>query len=229
MALQRNFYEIMGLNETATQQEIKVKYRELARKFHPDLVPDKVLGQKVFSQINQSYRMLSDPDRRAEYDRTLSAERGEPLPTPAARTPSNGQSAPSGPTPLTPKQSSDIANALNTAEMAVMHGQSSDAETQCRAVLQIDAGNVKALDILGDVLAQLRRLPEALNAYETAEKIAPSVLLQSKINRTRQRIATESKSPSYSAASRHQGSGRPPSQPQKPSAGSIFGKILGRK
>ena len=71
MQLQRNFYEILGVPPTASKEEIKKKYRELARKFHPDLVEDKVLGQKVFSQVNQAYRVLGDAERRAQYDATL--------------------------------------------------------------------------------------------------------------------------------------------------------------
>ena len=73
MQLQRNFYEILGVPPTASKEEIKKKYRELARKFHPDLVEDKVLGQKVFSQVNQAYRVLGDAERRAQYDATLDA------------------------------------------------------------------------------------------------------------------------------------------------------------
>lgn len=73
MQLQRNYYEVLGLPPTAKTDEIKKKYRELARKFHPDLVQDKALGQKVFAQVNAAYRVLGDPERRAMYDATLEA------------------------------------------------------------------------------------------------------------------------------------------------------------
>lgn len=76
MSLQRNYYEVLGIPPGATTDQIKKKYRELARKFHPDVVQDKVLGQRVFSQINQAYRVLADPDRRAQYNTQLAAASG---------------------------------------------------------------------------------------------------------------------------------------------------------
>ena len=60
MSLKRNHYEVLGVSQEATTDQIKKKYRELARKFHPDVVQDKDLGQRVFSQINQAYRILAD-------------------------------------------------------------------------------------------------------------------------------------------------------------------------
>ena len=88
MTLQRNHYEILGVSPTATTDQIKKKYRELARKFHPDVVQDKALGQKIFTQINQAYRVLGDPERRAQYDTTLRADRD------AARPSANGPAHP---------------------------------------------------------------------------------------------------------------------------------------
>ena len=95
MSLQRNYYEVLGLPPGATTDEIKKKYRELARKFHPDVVQDKVLGQRVFTQINQAYSVLGNPERRAEYNSTLQAGGAAPNGTgPSNAAPkSNGSSA----------------------------------------------------------------------------------------------------------------------------------------
>ena len=84
MSLQRNYYEVLGIPPGATTDQIKKKYRELARKFHPDVVQDKVLGQRVFSQINQAYRVLADPERREQYNSQLAATASAPS-TPAAQ------------------------------------------------------------------------------------------------------------------------------------------------
>ncbi len=96
MSLQRNFYEVLGIPPGATPDEIKKKYRELARKFHPDVVQDKVLGQRVFSQINQAYHVLGDPDRRAQYNVTLSSTAGRAdAPPPSSPPPRTATASPS--------------------------------------------------------------------------------------------------------------------------------------
>lgn len=79
MSLQRNYYEVLGIPPSATTDQIKKKYRELARKFHPDIIQDKVLGQRVFTQINQAYRVLADPERRAQYNSQIAAQ-SAPIP-----------------------------------------------------------------------------------------------------------------------------------------------------
>ena len=74
MRLKRTYYEIMGVARNATAPEIKVKYHELARQFHPDRAKDKELAQRLFSQINMAYKTLSNVAERARYDETLDAE-----------------------------------------------------------------------------------------------------------------------------------------------------------
>ena len=101
MSLQRNYYEVLGLPPGATTDQIKKKYRELARKFHPDVIQDKTLGQRVFSQINQAYRILGDPDRRAQYNTSLICA---PPGKAEARTAPPPQSYPARPAPTKPVQ-----------------------------------------------------------------------------------------------------------------------------
>ena len=74
MRLKRNYYEVMGVSLDATPQEIKLKYHELARQFHPDRAKDKELAQRLFSQINMAYKTLSRELDRARYDEVLEAE-----------------------------------------------------------------------------------------------------------------------------------------------------------
>src|SRR5579871_6532297 len=63
-----DYYSILGVSKTATQDEIKSAYRRLARKHHPDLNPNDKEAHKKFQQINEANEVLSDPEKRKKYD-----------------------------------------------------------------------------------------------------------------------------------------------------------------
>jgi molecular chaperone DnaJ len=69
MADKRDYYEILGLSRTATQEEIKRAYRRLARKHHPDVNPGDKEAEARFKEINEANEVLSDPQKREMYDR----------------------------------------------------------------------------------------------------------------------------------------------------------------
>ena len=200
MSLQRNYYEVLGVPQAATTDQIKKKYRELARTWHPDVVKDKDMGQRVFSQINQAYRILGDPDRRAQYNSTLAAASaagngasangasangtGTASGTAqAARPYSNGAAAPPQEQPVTPQKQQAIAGLLANADNASMAGKPIEAGAFCMKVLEIDPRNVRALDILGDALVQMGKREEAAVQYRKALQVAPSHSIQAKLNR----------------------------------------------
>jgi hypothetical protein len=82
-----NLYAILGVNRTATSNEVKSAYRRLARKYHPDVNSDPSAATK-FAQINEAYQTLIDPERRKMYDRTgraASATATKQQSSPAAR------------------------------------------------------------------------------------------------------------------------------------------------
>ena len=66
----RDYYEVLGVPRTATAEEIKRAYRQLARKHHPDLKPaaERAAAAERFKEINEANEVLSDPDKRAQYD-----------------------------------------------------------------------------------------------------------------------------------------------------------------
>lgn len=63
-----DYYQVLGVAKTATEDEIKKAYRKLARKYHPDVNPDNAEAHKKFQQINEANEVLSDTDKRKKYD-----------------------------------------------------------------------------------------------------------------------------------------------------------------
>ncbi|MBU0708512.1 molecular chaperone DnaJ [Patescibacteria group bacterium] len=63
-----DYYKILGISKSASDKEIKHAYRNLARKYHPDVNQDKTAHDK-FKEINEAYEILSDPQKRSAYDR----------------------------------------------------------------------------------------------------------------------------------------------------------------
>ena len=259
MSLQRNYYEVLGLPPGATTDQIKKKYRELARKFHPDVVQDKALGQRVFTQINQAYSVLGDPERRAQYNGTLSPSAGTPIQSNGTQPQSNGtaNAAPAAPKaaavppqaaplpPLSAQKIQAIAETLSKAENAIMGGKPIEARALCMRILETDPRHVRALEILGDALIQMGRRDEAAVQYRRALQVAPSTLIQAKLNRATDAAPSTRTVPPYQAAPSARtvpphpappaknGSGAqrttPPADADTEKPGGLLGRLLGRK
>src|SRR4029079_18825927 len=68
-AEKRDYYEVLGVERGAADEEVKRAYRKLAVKFHPDKNPDDPHAEAKFKELGEAYDVLIDPNKRAAYDR----------------------------------------------------------------------------------------------------------------------------------------------------------------
>jgi len=64
----RDYYEVLGVQRTAAEDDLKKAYRKLAKKYHPDMNPGDKEAESRFKEANEAYAVLSDPEKRAKYD-----------------------------------------------------------------------------------------------------------------------------------------------------------------
>jgi curved DNA-binding protein CbpA len=182
-----NHYEILGLSQKATAEEIKQRFRALARRWHPDVAKSEDATER-FKAINEAYRVLGDPERRANYDSELklassrAASTASPRATGSARTssthprPQSPQRDRGGAGPQAARRPSADASArtyavgrlLADAQAAMSRMRLNEAAGFCRAVLELDRRNPLALEILGDIARVRGRADQALAYYTMA-------------------------------------------------------------
>lgn len=202
-AEQPTYYEVLGLTPSATAEEIKKRYRELARRYHPDVsrTPD---AADKFKAINEANSVLSDPQRRAGYDAELRLQEARrrkpeirqeaggssPRPSPGATASPRPSSQTyrstraTRPSSAAPEEHSQRAGAkkppsdpldevLAAAQSAFRRLRYREAEAICREVLKRDNRRADAYELLGDILRARNRKEEAIAMYSYALQLDP--------------------------------------------------------
>jgi curved DNA-binding protein CbpA len=186
-----NYYLVLGVSQNASLKEIKLAFRRLARKYHPDLNPADPVSAEKFKQISQAYDVLSDTAKRIRYDRQI--------PKPQPQTPRQNNQYKSNSTKTAPKTPVDYYNRglvrtqakeyrqaiddysqaiklnprfvdayLKRCEMRYKLGDNQGVLNDCHEVLNIDPTVAKAYYYQGRARYSLGYIEPAIESYSSA-------------------------------------------------------------
>ncbi|NLC58347.1 MAG: DnaJ domain-containing protein [Armatimonadetes bacterium] len=171
MSLQRTYYEILGIEATATPEVIKQRYRHLAKRYHPDAVPpeEAATAHRTFVAITEAYEVLSDPRRREAYDRDLALKRRQREREAAARAGAGRARGASGPPPP-PRTASppSMEQLLYEARLSLAHGRFAQAQASCEEILRRDPRHAGAYALLGEIRRSQGRVDESIHYFMKA-------------------------------------------------------------
>jgi curved DNA-binding protein CbpA len=183
-------YKTLGLAPTASQDEIKRRYRELARRYHPDVNRAPEAAHKI-KVINEAYHILGDADRRVVYDaeRALRSERqatsrseqearARQSVRPEAQSPPRAEwSAPKRPASpgagAKDARSAEVARLLTEAHLAYVNRRYRMAEDYCQQALVINQKSAAAFEMIGDIRRAQGQRERAATAYAFAIQLDP--------------------------------------------------------
>lgn len=209
----RTHYEVLNLPPEATPEQIKKRFRELARKYHPDLNRDHPEYHEVFIRITAAYEVLNDAARRARYDLDLRdkqrkqadarsgaygsapfthQQRPSPPPGGASRptpgTPPPGNRPPSTAGDFRARREAEqrkqaVTRQMEQARQAFQRANYREAQRLCEEVVQTTR-NAAAYDMLGDVYTRQGRYNDAIQCYTLAAQMLPNDgRIMTKLNR----------------------------------------------
>lgn len=175
MPSKKTYYEILGVPRSATLEVIKRRYRQLARKHHPDVAEDKSAAQAAFIEIKEAYEALTDPARRVAYDALLNRNAFNSAAGISENYAGTEQRAERRSTTESAQARREAARRyIADARIAFVHKRYASAVKACREAQRLDPKNAEACIILGDVYQAQGRIEEAVTAYAAAAHLSPS-------------------------------------------------------
>lgn len=170
MSDDRTHYEVLGVPRNATQEQIRLAFRRLVLKYHPDRSGTPSTTE-TFMRIVEAHAVLSSPERRAHYDALLRAkERSTTRHSPSAGTRS---AEPKDRTTHRQPLVHDVARLLNLAVVEASRGRFDRAEAAARRVIEQDFRVALAHSVLGDVYRARGEIDDALKHYAYALQFEP--------------------------------------------------------
>ncbi|MES2464320.1 MAG: DnaJ domain-containing protein [Armatimonadota bacterium] len=176
-----NYYDVLGVPQTASQDEIKKRYRTLARQLHPDVNQNDPNAARKFAEVAEAYRVLGDSNSRGAHDFELSRakERQEAAARRRASSypssaPTPRPTAPSGnPSSSSSSAAPDSGRLVAQAQAAFVRNRLVEARTLAEQALRLNRRNAQAYEVLGDVFRLQNKIDEAMNMYSMALQINP--------------------------------------------------------
>jgi tetratricopeptide (TPR) repeat protein len=174
----KTHYEVLGVPESATGDEIKKRYREMARKYHPDVATDKELAAQIFALITEAYKTLSDTDSRKSYDAELllKKRRGQEQVRRASgfgAMPTGGPRDSSAPRTARESAHSEADRLITQAQAAFVRNKMSEARNLAEQARRYNPRSAAAFEVLGDISRVQGKTDEAIGFYTMVLQIDP--------------------------------------------------------
>jgi curved DNA-binding protein CbpA len=194
----------------ASKEEIKRRYRELARMYHPDVHPDKAQAHERFVLLTEAYQTLTDPLKRMSYDLALTRAEQARRQMEARR----------GPRRLSAE------DLLVEAEARFFRREFEEAITLCQQALRLDPRNAAVYALLGDIYTELEQLEDAVVMYTYAVQYKPeSHLFTQKLQQILELEKVQKESKAKRTARRVRSAASRPAARRPPWAWTVVGVI----
>ncbi len=167
----KTHYEILGLPESATQDEIKKRYREMARKYHPDVARDKEMAAQIFALITSAYKTLTDDDSRQTYDAELSLRKRRAQER--ARPAQTGPSASPAPRSARESAHAEADRLVTQAQAAFVRNKMNEARNLAEQAKSYNPRSAAALEVLGDISRVQGKIDDAIGHYTMVLQLDP--------------------------------------------------------